>query len=279
MKKLVAILCALVCSLSLAACAADPAEQAKAESKEYIDGLIDDSVKQNFEIYLNVLALFSNTERAVPEGEELYTYEAISQLSNEEVELILSGADGHGFKTALESFYLSQKNTGKIMFDENEAVIFSDYSAERSGDQILARATVKCEKGDADVELIFKDALLSTLVGGSLNARSTFGDLMAKAGLNTLIGMGTVFAVLILISLIIACFGFIPKIQAAFAKKEEKPEAPKTPAAPAVVPAAPEPVEEADDTELVAVIAAAIAAYEGSTNTEGFVVRSIRRRF
>ena len=98
MKKLVAILCALVCSLSLAACAADPAEQAKAESKEYIDGLIDDSVKQNFEIYLNVLALFSNTERAVPEGEELYTYEAISQLSNEEVELILSGADGHGFQ-------------------------------------------------------------------------------------------------------------------------------------------------------------------------------------
>jgi sodium pump decarboxylase gamma subunit len=102
---------------------------------------------------------------------------------------------------------------------------------------------------------------------------------MAKAGLNTLIGMSTVFAVLILISLIIACFGFIPKIQAAFAKKEEKPEAPKAPAAPAVVPAAPEPVEEADDTELVAVIAAAIAAYEGSTNTEGFVVRSIRRRF
>ena len=35
--------------------------------------------------------------------------------------------------------------------------------------------------------------------------------------------------------------------------------------------------ELADDTELVAVIAAAIAAYEG-TSTDGFVVRSIRRR-
>ena len=32
-----------------------------------------------------------------------------------------------------------------------------------------------------------------------------------------------------------------------------------------------------DDTELIAVIAAAIAAYEG-TSTDGFVVRSIRRR-
>ena len=35
--------------------------------------------------------------------------------------------------------------------------------------------------------------------------------------------------------------------------------------------------ELVDDTELVAVIAAAIAAYEG-TSTDGFVVRSIRRR-
>ena len=36
--------------------------------------------------------------------------------------------------------------------------------------------------------------------------------------------------------------------------------------------------ESADDTELVAVIAAAIAAYEGSQSTDGFVVRSIRKR-
>jgi hypothetical protein len=35
--------------------------------------------------------------------------------------------------------------------------------------------------------------------------------------------------------------------------------------------------EEEDDTELVAVIAAAIAAYEGATGTDGFVVRSVRK--
>ena len=41
-----------------------------------------------------------------------------------------------------------------------------------------------------------------------------------------------------------------------------------------------ETVEEAeeDDCELVAVIAAAIAASEGAATTDGFVVRSIRRR-
>ena len=37
-------------------------------------------------------------------------------------------------------------------------------------------------------------------------------------------------------------------------------------------------VEETDDLELVAVIAAAVAACQGAASTEGFVVRSIRRR-
>ena len=42
-------------------------------------------------------------------------------------------------------------------------------------------------------------------------------------------------------------------------------------------PAVEEVAEEADDLELIAVISAAIAAAEG-TSTDGFVVRSIRRR-
>ena len=56
----------------------------------------------------------------------------------------------------------------------------------------------------------------------------------------------------------------------------KKQEAPKAAPAPAVA-AAVEEAEEMDDTELVAVIAAAIAAAEGTT-TDGFVVRSIKRR-
>ena len=64
------------------------------------------------------------------------------------------------------------------------------------------------------------------------------------------------------------------------AKKKEKEaalRAVENPVETVVAPA--ETVEEqlTDDTELVAVIAAAIAAYEG-TSTDGFVVRSIRRR-
>ena len=100
---------------------------------------------------------------------------------------------------------------------------------------------------------------------------------MARAALNTLIGMGTVFAVLILISVIIACFGFIPKIQAMFTKKADKTEATASAAtAPVATASVVEEEELADDTELVAVIAAAIAAYEG-TSADGFRVRSIKR--
>lgn len=126
---------------------------------------------------------------------------------------------------------------------------------------------------EAVVEVIFNEDL--TISSVTTNVQYTMGETMIKAALNTLLGMGTVFAILILISLIIACFGFIPKIQAAFKKKEtaanEKAQA--VDSAVAQIAAA---EELSDDTELVAVIAAAIAASEG-TSTDGFVVRSIKR--
>ena len=130
------------------------------------------------------------------------------------------------------------------------------------------------EKGNGSVELIFTNDIYLEMTSCTLNLDQTKGQLMTRAALNTLLGMGTVFVVLILISLIISAFGVIPKIQESFAPKKAE-IAP----APAPVPAAPVVEEEedlSDDMELVAVIAAAIAAYEG-TSVEGFQVRSIRR--
>ena len=126
----------------------------------------------------------------------------------------------------------------------------------------------------ATVEVIYtaKDYKLSSL---SVNVNYTFGELMKNAALNTVLGMGTVFVILILISLIISCFSLIPKIEAAFKKKEPAKEEKKD-----VVDQIIEKEELADDSELVAVISAAIAAYEadnGSASSDGFVVRSIRK--
>jgi sodium pump decarboxylase gamma subunit len=105
----------------------------------------------------------------------------------------------------------------------------------------------------------------------------TLGEKMTNAGLNTLMGMGIVFAVLILISLIISCFKVFSYLDNKSKEKQaaQAPAAKEAPAAPApTVPAAP----AQDDLELAAVIAAAIAASTG-TSTEDFVVRSIKRRF
>lgn len=132
---------------------------------------------------------------------------------------------------------------------------------------------VKGSVRDAVVEIVIDNKVIT---GISTNVEYTFGEKMEKAALNTLLGMGTVFIVLILISLIISCFGFIPKIQARFAKKPAA-EAKKEETADNVIAQIVEKEELSDDCELVAVIAAAIAASQGASSTDGFVVRSIRR--
>ncbi len=109
----------------------------------------------------------------------------------------------------------------------------------------------------------------------------SIGERLADAGINTVICITVVFAVLIFISLLISLFQFIPKAEAAIAKKRAAKAEDKTIAADAVDNAvsqitAKEEEELVDDCELVAVIAAAIASYTGSS-ADGFVVRSIRK--
>lgn len=104
---------------------------------------------------------------------------------------------------------------------------------------------------------------------------SSMAKVMEEAALNTVMGLGIVFLMLLFLSFVIDQFKHISAWEASMKKRNES--------APAAAPAAPAPVatpvvEEAvtDDGELIAVIAAAIAASEG-TSTDGFVVRSIKR--
>ena len=99
----------------------------------------------------------------------------------------------------------------------------------------------------------------------------SLGDKMAKAGLNTVLSMAIVFAVLIFIAIIIAQFKHIGNFQNG-AKKEEVKAEPVVEAAPVV-----EEENLVDDLELVAVITAAIAAASETESADGLVIRSIRR--
>lgn len=110
----------------------------------------------------------------------------------------------------------------------------------------------------------------------SWNVKETLGRSMRAAGMNTVIGILTVFVTLVFLSFLIYLFRFIPNGEKK-SRKDTEVEAAKAAAVPAAEPVIEE--EETDDLELIAVISAAIAAAEGSSVPEGgYVVRSIKRR-
>ena len=123
----------------------------------------------------------------------------------------------------------------------------------------------------ATMTLVFDDDRIVTT--GSIDPVYSKMEIAQKAGLNTVIGMGTVFIVLVFISFVIA---LLPKMTGLVENAGKKKAAAPAPAAAPTAPVAAVEEELADDLELVAVIAAAIAAYTG-TSTDDFVVRSIKR--
>ena len=95
---------------------------------------------------------------------------------------------------------------------------------------------------------------------------------------NTALGMGTVFAVLILISFIIYLLKFVPAL---LERKEEVAEEKVQVQKP--VQQETVPVQNTDNSELIAVIAAAVAAQMSEETgiavaPDGLVIRSIKKR-
>ncbi len=260
MKKIVKTLLMLTCVLSLTACGSEETlskmQQSKiaaAEDRAVMVVNMTTALVESGDVN-EILADYNNIELG-----DVYA-STYAQFSGDTSFV----CEGKGVRSALASFDTGLETLGAIAeLGEASSVV--------DGKTIIVTIPVKGEKADGSVELIFTNDIYLEMTACTLNLNESLSELMVRAGLNTLIGMGTVFVVLILISLIIACFGLIPKLQEKFAKKAEAPVVAPTPVA--VV----EDEEElADDTELVAVIAATIAAYEG-TSADGFQVRSIKR--
>ena len=216
-----------------------------------------------------VIPSFENFKDAeVKEQFSEYTADEVAYVVQDKIGI---NVEGYAYMTAVESFSSGYETIGNI-------VSIGEATAEIDDKQIIVLVEVQGETQTAEAEVIFSNDMFMKLESAALNPVETMGDMMVKAALNTLIGMGTVFVVLILISGIISAFGFIPKIQAAFAKKNKEEETETTGVDNAVAHIVEqEAVDVTDDLELVAVIAAAIAASEGATSTDGFVVRSIRK--
>lgn len=253
----------LTCVFVLTACGSDETSSEFQQSKE-------SSARNRAEQVVKLTAALVSTDN-VDEMLENYNNVELGDLFASTYAQYYSDAsfmcEGKAVNGALTSFQSGIESMTSITEFGTPTSVVDD-------DTIIVTVPVKGENGNGSVELIFTNDIYLQMTSCTLNLDETKGQLMTRAALNTLLGMGTVFVVLILISLIISAFGVIPKIQASFAPK-------KAEVVPAPAPAPVEPVVEeeedlSDDMELVAVIAAAIAAYEG-TSVEGFQVRSIRR--
>ena len=250
MKKLASLLFMAMLVLGLTACG----------SKEPIEPAVDS-------VYAEQMANFIVANLTGMPVEEMLYY---VDMDAEEFQEVL---DQSGIPIKAEAF--QDIFNGYANYTDELGTYISTDSSELKGDEEEASlaTVVTFDIHAATLNLIFdEDGVVTT---GSIDPIYSFGEILQKAGLNTVIGMGTVFVILIFISLVIA---MLPKctamIENAGKKKEAPAPAPK--AAPAAV-AAPVAAEElVDDLELVAVISAAIAAYTG-TSSDGFVVRSIKR--
>lgn len=139
---------------------------------------------------------------------------------------------------------------------------------EYSDDQYTVVVPVSFEKNKANFTYVFDKSGTPTSL--TVDVNYTLAQNMEKAAMNTVMGLGTVFVILAFLIFVISLFKYIPGLVEG-KKKESKP-------APVAAPVAEPAVEDVtDDGELIAVIAAAIAASEGKTSTDGFVVRSIRK--
>lgn len=171
-----------------------------------------------------------------------------------------------------EVIYNGLLNFKNAMDDIGDYVDTSGGTVEVDDEEIIVRINLNGTSHNAVVEMVMnKDTAEFTSI--AVNVDYSLGEKMEKAALNTLLGMGTVFVILVLISLIISAFSLISKAQ----NSNKKAEAPKEQKAETVAAHTAPEEELSDDLELAAVISAAIAAYEGSGSTDGFVVRSIRK--
>ena len=212
-------------------------------------------------------------------GYSVQISEACAKLSDEDIEQNIQYFKYNGkdaFVDAFQSFKTAKENGIGAYKGAGDFEIL-----EHSDSYVKTKQIIHFENGDVEFDMswvylsVYNAADLYEMNFKLVEENTSTGEKMKQAGMNTLLGMGTVILVLIFISFIISRFKYISQLQN---KTQKKPEEEKIDI-PVSQPVSHAEVQEelTDDLELVAVITAAIAAAQG-TSTDGFVVRSIKRR-
>lgn len=270
MKKIRLLLCAMATLLCMTGCTImpekAPVDADKAQMAESIS-------------YMIISQLYAQT--AVEENKEMLLNVQPEEFEKQ-FESMGAYIDGSALVAGINSWLKASEELGELADITN---VTAEHDSK--GTSIIVNLDITGTKTidengtprTAIAEFIFDDDYYLKMTSATTNVNYSLGEKMGKAGLNTLIGMGTVFSVLILLCIIISLFKYISVFENMLAKKNEKPSsAPVDQAIAQII----KTEEQADDGELVAVIAAAIAAYESANgnavSASDFVVRSIKRR-
>ena len=204
----------------------------------------------------------------------VYTVQSIQSAveSGEEIQI-----DDEVLMAGIESWKLALEDIGTVEGITGDRVEVTD-----DGYTIY----INIDGTDHDAEAVMDvDKKMTTFTNIAVNVKYSKMELVQQAGLNTLLGMGVTFSVLIILIGVISMFNLIPYFQ----ERRRNKAAAAAAVSRSIVKEADEetsyhlpsveeePEDLTDDLALVAVISAAIAAYEGQTTTDGFVVRSIRK--
>ncbi len=245
-RKISLLLCVLVMALSFVGC-----------SEEKVSKTTKETLEQSAEVFIGSFSQMAD--------EDLESFKTVSDFQLNYI--MMSNylpVTGENFLAIINSWQAAEAECG-------EYVGHGDYvvEAKNGGYEVSTEAEYKNRK--ATILFVFDENM--NVESMDVSAKFSMGEVLTKAGLNTLLGMGTVFVVLIFLAFLISLMKYIPLVMDMFTKKEKdvvKAEIVNTDAVMT-------DVQVSDDLELIAVITAAIAAQEG-TSTDGFVVRSIRRR-
>lgn len=252
MKKKISLLALiLVLVLSFTGCGrSDTADYNETELEQYASYLV-----QNFS------------------GMTEENFENFENMSELELDLTLLQVglpvSGENFLSMIDAWRAGEEECGPL-------VGVGGYETQVTNDGVNLIMDANFEERDGTIQIVFDDQM--NMESLTVNAEYSTGEILQKAGLNTVLGMGTVFVVLIFLSFVIWLLKFIPVLEKKFRKSpEEKSQDEADAVLPGGAPAEAASEDLTDDTELAAVIAAAVAASEG-TSADGFIVRSIRRR-
>ena len=286
-RKISVLVCVIIATLCFAGCSAkkNEAEVDVTTMQETVDVIISSFASmadEDFEQYM-----------------DLSEYQLNYVMMNSGLRI-----EADSFLAMIKSWQAGEDECGAY-------VSHGDYKVDVKGDEIVISTETKYEDREATLSFTFsEDSYLESM---DVSASYVMNEILAKAGLNTLLGMGTVFAVLIFLAFLISLFKYISVIGnmvrdmieelstykrkalilmffikmfglivkccglVVFGEKNTKRDENTEETTIETRMETTSTCEAEEDLELIAVITAAIAAQEGTT-TDGFVVRSIKRR-